>query len=367
MESFLLRFVSMCSIGCKSRLVEAGKKVQGSFMEKYTYSAEDKSLMTPFVYTFFVNPLMRILPRSIPANIITLLSNNFVTVSFLIAYINYQHGTNSFLWLIPILCFAYIVGDCSDGIQARRTKTSSPLGEYFDHFLDSFVTGLLTGTLMLAFRVTNPILLFCTYQFLYLGQVGSFWQRLYAGIIKFAKFSTSEGVMAIALMAAIYPIKYIYEANQKVIIFGFSTPQIIIFTAFFAAGVTGISSIAETKRCSIRLCLHVLFSAFVGAVLIWFVHASILLLTMIIMLYNVFFIESLLAATANKQKESFPDFVVPISCVLYFLLPQYTHLLLILQVGYLALRVIIRFAIFFVAYKQYWHWVNPKIDESAEK
>ena len=136
-------------------------------MENYSYSAEDKSLLTPVLYKYFVFPLVRILPESIPANIITIFSNSFVVLSFVAAYLNYIHDTYRFLWLIPIFCWTYIVGDYSDGVQARRTKTGSPLGEYFDHFLDSFVTGLLTGTLMLCFRVTNPVLLFCVYQFLY--------------------------------------------------------------------------------------------------------------------------------------------------------------------------------------------------------
>lgn len=332
-------------------------------MKKYSYSAEDNSILTPFIYKYFVNPLIKVLPLAVPANIITLLSNSFVVIAFMIAYMNYINKTHSYLYLIPILCFAYIVGDCSDGIQARRTKTSSPLGEYFDHFLDSFVTGLLTGILMLTFRESNPIILFCTYQFLYIGQIGAFWERLHTRVMKFGKFSTSEGIMAITVMAALYSLEFIRSLNAKAFIVGFSIPQLIIFAGFLASGIAGLCSIIESKHFSFRLFLHIAFSSLIGLILIVFVHSSILFLTLIIMLYNVFFIESLLSATNEQTKESFPDFIVPISCIFYFVCTQHIFFLQVIQLLYLSLRVIIRFSLFFSHYKEFWFWINPKIDE----
>ena len=45
--------------------------------------------------------------------------------------------TNCFIELFFIYCYECIV-DGIDGKQARRTRTSSPLGELFDHGLDSW-------------------------------------------------------------------------------------------------------------------------------------------------------------------------------------------------------------------------------------
>ncbi len=331
-------------------------------MEKYSYSAEDNSLLTPPIYKFFVYPLINVLPKSIPANIITICSNSLVLVSFLIAYINYLKGTIVCLWLIPLLCFAYIVGDCSDGIQARRTGTGSALGEYLDHFLDSFVTGLLTGILMLTFRTTNTVLLFCAYQFLYIGQIGTFWERLKNGVMRFSKISTSEGTMAIAIMAALYSFPAVRAAEARPLVFGFSITQLIIFTAFGAAFVTGIASIIRAGRYSLHLILHILFSAGIGAVLVWQTAAPILIQTAIITFYNVLFIETLLSATNEKRKEGLPDFFVPATCPLYFIIPQYTLALMLLQTLYLFVRIVVRFTVFFNRYKSCWHWKNEKAE-----
>lgn len=328
-------------------------------MENYSYSAEDRSLLSPLVYRYFVFPLIKILPESIPANIITIFSNSFVVLSFVVAYLNYLHDTYRFLWLIPIFCWIYIVGDCSDGVQARRTKTGFPLGEYFDHFLDSFVTGLLTGILMLCFRVTNPILLFCVYQFLYLGQIGTFWGRFKDGVMHFSSISTSEGTMVIAIMAALASFSFMRESSLKNIFFTFSIPYIIMFMGFGAAWLTGLIAIFKTKKISIRLVLHLFFSALIGAVLVWKVQAPIFVQTVIITFYNVLFIQSVLSATAEKVKESFPDFLVPISCILYFVAFEYFMIIQVIQIVYLLVRIIIRFLIFFKKYTDCWYWKNP--------
>ena len=330
-------------------------------MEEYSYNAEDKSLLTPLLYKFFVLPFVKILPKSVPANIITICSNTLVFLSFLIAYINYINGTNNFLWLIPVFCWCYIIGDCSDGIQARRTKTGSPLGEYFDHFLDSFVTGFLTGMLMLTFRVTNSVLIFCVYQFLYMGQIGTFWGRFKSGVMKFSTFSTSEGTMAIAVMSALYSFGFIRNMENHPIIFEFTVPQIIMVTAFGAAWLTGLISIIKTKTYSIRLFLHLSFSAAIGVVLVWQVKAPIALQTLIISFYNVLFIESILAATGEKTKETFPDFLLPASCILFFIFPAYAFTLQIFQCVYLFIRITIRFTLFFKKYKHCWYWKNPEL------
>ncbi|UTC69796.1 CDP-alcohol phosphatidyltransferase family protein [Treponema sp. OMZ 790] len=328
-------------------------------MENYSYSAEDKSLLTPLLYKYFVFPLVKILPESIPANIITIFSNSLVVISFFIAYINYVYDTYRFLWLIPILCWFYIVGDCSDGIQALRTKTGSSLGEYFDHFLDSFVTGLLTGILMLCYRVTNPVLLFCVYQFLYLGQIGTFWGRFKDGVMQFSTFSTSEGAMAITITAALSSIGFMRLASVQNVLFGFSIPYIIMFTAFGAAWITGLTVIVKTKKITLRLFLHIVFSAAIGAVLVWQVKAPIFAQTVIITFYNVLFIQSVLSATAEKVKESLPDFFVPLSCILYFVVFDYAFIIQIIQSLYLLVRIINRFLVFFKKYRHCWYWKNP--------
>ena len=285
-------------------------------MGKYKYSANDESLMTPFLYRRFISPMLKIVPYQIPANFITLISNSFVTIAFVIATLNYYKESYSFYFLIPILCFSYIVGDCFDGVQARRTKTGSPLGEYFDHFLDSFVTGLLTGMLLFSLRSKHWAVLIFPFQFLYLGQIGAFWERLKKGVISFAKISTSEGVMTIAIVSFLTSFKFMQSFINMQAVFSLSYVDILLLVGFFFAGIAGIKAVIATKAFSLPLFLHIILSYMVSVLSVYFGY-SILFLTLITTFYNAFFISPLLCATSTGKSEGWPDLLVPLSFIFH--------------------------------------------------
>ena len=55
--------------------------------KKYSYSAEDQSILSPILYKFFVNPLVAILPYRVPAN--------FITFSSFLCIITMSEGTGT--------------------------------------------------------------------------------------------------------------------------------------------------------------------------------------------------------------------------------------------------------------------------------
>lgn len=331
-------------------------------MKKYKYSANDESLMTPFIYRFFISPMLRIVPYQIPANFITLISNSCVVVAFLIATRGYYKGDFFLHALIPLLCFAYIVGDCFDGVQARRTHTGSALGEYFDHFLDSFVTGLLTGILLFAVRSSNWIVLLFPYQFLYLGQIGAFWERLKTGTISFAKISTSEGVMAIAIPSFLVSFPFMQPLLSNKPFLNLSYMDFTLLTAFFFAGVAGIKAFFVAKKFSLKLTLHVVLSFVVTALCIYF-KFSILRITLVSTFYNAFFISPLLSSVSTGKEEGWPDFLVPLSFVLCFFFSRFVFAISIVQIAYLALRILVRFLIVLYNNRSSWVWCNKECFE----
>jgi len=328
-------------------------------MIKYKYSANDASLMTPFLYRFFLVPMLKIVPYQIPANFITIISNSCVLVSFFIAWHGYHRGDFFLYSLIPFLCFAYIVGDCFDGIQARRTGTSSPLGEYFDHFLDSFVTGLLTGTLLLSLRSRHWLILIFPYQALYLGQIGAFWERAKTGTISFAKVSTSEGVMTIAIGAFLASCAFMRPFVACYVIFGLSLLDFVLLTCFFFAGVAGIKAFLVVKIFSFPLILHVFFSSFITFLCVYFGY-SIFFITIITTFYNAFFISPILSSISTGTPEAYPDSFIPISFLFCYFYPDSCFLISVLQLAYLSMRVLIRFLIFLHKNRQYWVWCNKE-------
>lgn len=70
------------------------------------------------------------------------------------------------LWaylLCAVGLFIYQSLDAIDGKQARRTNSSSPLGELFDHGCDSLSTGQFTSCLILCFRKSEAQRTICVF------------------------------------------------------------------------------------------------------------------------------------------------------------------------------------------------------------
>ena len=303
-----------------------------SMAKKYSYSAEDQSILSPILYKFFVNPLVAILPYRVPANFITFSSFLCIITAFCVAVHGYYVGRYGHWWLIPVLALIYLTGDCADGKQARKTGTGSPLGEYFDHFLDCFVTGLLMGILMISFKVTKPALITIGFFNLYAGQIGSFWERYKRRVMCFGKLGSNEGIIAIGL-----------------------TSWLMTGTA-----ISAIHSIVRSRAISARLIAHLILSfavTYTAAYL--FGNKNIVYITGVVSFYNVFFLSSLLAATNLDSRECLPDVIIPLSFILFFLIPNYTSLIQHIQIVYLVVRVAIKFISFVRINRQYWYWINP--------
>ena len=71
----------------------------------------------------------------------------------------------SWVYIITAVCFfIYQTLDAIDGKQARRTNSSSPLGQLFDHGCDAFGTTLLILTACQAMKIGPTI---TTFMFLF--------------------------------------------------------------------------------------------------------------------------------------------------------------------------------------------------------
>ena len=90
----------------------------------------------------FWEATLKIIPIWMAPNLITFIGWLFVIASYvnmLIYDYTFQKDIPSYCFFFAALClFIYSTLDAVDGKQARRTKSSSPLGQLFDHGCDSF-------------------------------------------------------------------------------------------------------------------------------------------------------------------------------------------------------------------------------------
>ena len=100
-------------------------------------------------YTWMDNQLnpfwewcVSLVPMWVAPNLITLVGWLFVIASYvnmLIYDYTFRKDIPSYCFFFASLCsLVYSTLDAIDGKQARRTKSSSPLGQLFDHGCDSF-------------------------------------------------------------------------------------------------------------------------------------------------------------------------------------------------------------------------------------
>lgn len=110
-------------------------------LHRYKYSGVDRSYLAKYVLNPFWTRFVRIFPLWMPPNMITLTGFIFLMTSAFFGYlysprldsppprwVHFMHG---------LLLFLYQTFDAVDGKQARRTNSSSPLGELFDHGCDA--------------------------------------------------------------------------------------------------------------------------------------------------------------------------------------------------------------------------------------
>ncbi|GAM26909.1 hypothetical protein SAMD00019534_100840 [Acytostelium subglobosum LB1] len=115
-------------------------------------STVDNSLLYKYIISPSCNVIVEWFPKSFHPNLVT--ATGFVCNILAVVLMSYYIGTNTdglpkddsnVRWVhfaAGFLIFTYMMMDNIDGKQARRTKTSSPLGELFDHGCDSFTVGL---------------------------------------------------------------------------------------------------------------------------------------------------------------------------------------------------------------------------------
>ncbi|GAB0099330.1 ethanolaminephosphotransferase 1 [Sergentomyia squamirostris] len=140
--------------------------------ERYKYNSVDTSLLSMYVMHPFWNWCVKYFPRWLAPNLITFTGFLLTVATFmLIGYFDYNftaadeevNPIPQWVWFVAALgiFFAYNL-DGIDGKQARRTGTSGPLGELFDHGLDSYSAALIPIYIFTLFGVTDlpPIRMF---------------------------------------------------------------------------------------------------------------------------------------------------------------------------------------------------------------
>jgi ethanolaminephosphotransferase len=160
------------------------------------YHCQDNSILLPVFKRYLWGPILPFIPERVSANSLTLLGTGLSALAWVITVL--VPASRLSVAIVGLLVFAYLTLDNIDGAHARRTKTSSPLGEFLDHWLDALNNTLLFMGAINYWQIPEDravlIMVFAV-----LAYTLTFWEQRVTGRIHMAQLGNVEGILAVAL------------------------------------------------------------------------------------------------------------------------------------------------------------------------
>ncbi|XP_030641094.1 choline/ethanolaminephosphotransferase 1-like [Chanos chanos] len=165
-------------------------------LDEHRYSSAGRSLLEPYMQGYW-EWLVGRLPTWMAPNLITIigLATNILTTLILVYYC--PTATEQAPQWAYVACavglFIYQSLDAIDGKQARRTHSSTPLGELFDHGCDSLSTVFVVLGSCIAVQLgTNPDwMFFCCFSGIFMFYCAH-WQTYVTGTLRFGIIDVTE-------------------------------------------------------------------------------------------------------------------------------------------------------------------------------
>ncbi|KAL6445820.1 hypothetical protein ACFW04_000918 [Cataglyphis niger] len=192
----------------KEKLLSPGQLKR---LSEHKYSCTSKSLLDGLLQPWW-DWLVSKVPLWLAPNLITVLGLivNIVTTLILVYY-SPDARAEAPRWacfLCALGLFIYQSLDAIDGKQARRTGTSTPLGELFDHGCDSISTVFVALSACIAVQLGYyPMWMFfqcfCAMTLFYCAH----WQTYVSGSLRFGKVDVTEAqftIITIHLISAVF-------------------------------------------------------------------------------------------------------------------------------------------------------------------
>jgi len=322
---------------------------------EYHYQVHDDSIITPMFKKWIVAPLFRFIPWWLPANIITIISNMFMYVALFCAIMEYPADRPLRFIIIAILILAYAIGDHLDGMQAKRTATSSPLGELCDHFLDIFNTGILLYILYLMFEIDSPEMLAVIIGAGYMAHAVIFFEQFHTKCLRFDRIGSLETILASCIVMFLMAIEPVYSLALTPMQDPFTPIGIIFLTLSSGAVITFAKVVLRITMIDIGCWLFSGFLVIVTVTSVWFLPAGSVFY--VITAYSAIYIGNIQRGHLCDGKNRYPDIVVPIYMLICFIIDY--PLINWALYTYLAVRVLWIAIHSFWTLRHFWMWKNP--------
>lgn len=321
----------------------------------YAYRCEDRSILLE-TYKRTVVPLWRWwIPRWLPANMITLGSSACMWAVCGLALNASSFSTTTLVLAILALTQSFFAYDHIDGMQAKATGTSSALGEFLDHSLDTYHGAILTLSIFVLVGVVPTPVLLVLLSGGFMAFAATMVEEKERGQLFFGWFGTVE---AMALFVCFY-VSWLFPVVRA----WWLAPLVGSWPAFWIVIVAGgLGCVGTALDCVRRIGrVPVALVAFVVlnlglAVALGKTSAPLGFLVAVLFLHGGDYVGRVIGSHLLRRPNVWPDFVAPALAVASFFGPSW---IMPVMLGWLAVRT--AWGIFHVVWplRGDWRWANP--------
>jgi ethanolaminephosphotransferase len=332
-----------------------------------SYDFTDFSVTRPLLTRVWFARLFPLVPRWLAANFVTLIScGSLLTVLAL------SLAPSFFGWsptTVALVFFAalqfYVAGDHLDGMQAVATRTTSPLGDFLDHYCDFWAGCILVFGLWSLVGSAGSLVLYTLMGLLVLSFAATYAEREAEQKLHFAKWGALEAnlILSLFLLSWAIPSARAFWLTASPL----SVPWYLFAIAIVAAMALGTVVVIVRRMGRITPPLGVTIAATVALVIFVTRQREMPAVEgwLLVAMFGGRYVAQVMHGYLVPGRRSWPDPIATIA--IFFLLlwdvgvgiPAVIARQAVMALdGYLAAVLLMTAARILVSLRRYWVWVN---------
>lgn len=334
-------------------------------MKEYTYNCVDKSILLPHFKKYYVSVFFKFVPKRLTANFLTLISTGFIFYLLYAFTRSDVERTASYALLLAFCLHNYVIGDHLDGMQASVTNTSSPLGEYLDHYLDVYNGAIVFYVLTVFFRPLPYPLFYGLLMFNALSFAITMVEELERKELVFGIFGPLEGLIFLVFFFLTWTIEPVREFWSQSLYQEYERYWLVIIILGFGYVVTIFEAAWRIKYIPRQLLVFTITTVFM--VYSFYQSGCANLVSWLgVTLFSGEYISKVMESHLIGKKHKYPDilvcvstFIIGIATFLDLFPDHVVHGIAVGMLFYLGIKVLILFGLVVFQLRKHWNWMNP--------
>lgn len=235
----------------------------------YQYKSDNRSLVARFLRHWW-RFAFRFVPPNASANAVSMVGNLGSLASLILLVFFAPDNGRQFPWIFALAAFGiffYHTVDSIDGMQARRIGSNGPLGEFIDHWFDSFNVFFIPLGAIAAFPAVPDWIAVSAILLFVLADWSSLREVEETNVLYFPPISSEEGIVLFILFnLSVFFLGYDFWATPTGF-FGLAPVAIAVFLAGVGLCFTVAASLIRNRGKGFAGLLCIV--AFAAPIIVW--------------------------------------------------------------------------------------------------